>query len=148
MLIALDSNVFIAALSQNEEHSEIAQKLIRDINSGKHTALASSIVYGEVLSTSTSTSTSTSIIYRHKSELDLEGFFAHIDNLSTIPADDDINLKAGQLRIQYGSQLKLPDALHIATALLANADMFITNDVALAKIAKKLLPAKGLSHWR
>jgi len=49
MLIALDSNVFIAALSPKEDHSPAAQQLVRDIAGAKHQAIASSIVYGEVI---------------------------------------------------------------------------------------------------
>lgn len=138
MLIAIDSNVFIAALSPSEEHSSIAQKLVRDIVQGKYQAITSSIAYGEILSVSTPS----------ENDLDLESFFSHIENLSTIPADNTICLKAGQLRKEYGSKLKLPDALHTATGMLASADMFITNDIPLAKIAKKLLPTTLLSEWR
>ena len=137
MLIALDSNVFIAALSQNEEYSSIAQQLIRDIAQGKHRAITSSIAYGEILSVSTS----------NENNLDLESFFVHIENLSTIPAGDDICLKAGQLRKQYGPKLKLPDALHTATAMSVSVDMFITNDITLSKITKELLPTTLLAEW-
>jgi len=138
MLLALDSNVFIAALSQEEANSPIAQKLVRDIARGKHRAVASSIAYGEILSITTS----------HDDKLDLESFFARIENLSTVPADDNVCLKAGQLRAKYGPKLKLPDALHTATAKLEGADMFITNDIPLAKISQELLPTTLLSEWQ
>ena len=36
MLVALDSNIFIAALSSKEKHSLNAQKLLRDISSRKN----------------------------------------------------------------------------------------------------------------
>jgi predicted nucleic acid-binding protein len=136
MVIALDSNVFIAALSPNEQHSSNAQKLIRDVANSKHKALASSIIYGEVLSVST-----------NDQALDLEDFFSHIDNLVTIPATDSICLRAGELRLEYGSKLKLPDAMHLATALISSIDLFITNDEILAKVAQKLIPIKLLSEY-
>jgi predicted nucleic acid-binding protein len=136
MLIAIDSNVFIAALSSNEEHSPNAQQLIRDIAVGKHTAVASSIVYGEVLGISNA----------NRSQ-DMEDFFSHIDNLATLPVDDDICITAGKLRRDHGSKLKLPDAIHLATALSTNANLLITNDIVLAKVAQKLLPTKLLSEY-
>lgn len=135
MIIALDSNVFISALSSHEKHSPNAQKVIRDIASGKHRAIASSIVYGEVYSVSIA-----------KQSVDLEDFFSHIDNLETVPATDDICSRAGKLRLEYGPKLKLPDALHLATALNCKANLFLTNDEGLAKIAKRLITSKLLSE--
>jgi len=135
MLIALDSNVFIAALSGNEEHSLAAQQLLREVAAGKHRAVASSIVYGEILSVSTG-------------RVDLEGFFASVERLVTIPADDGVCLQAGQLRQAHGGKLKLPDAMHAATALLANADIFVTNDKQLASVTQKIVPTKSLADWQ
>jgi len=137
MTIALDSNIFIAALSQNESHSLTAQQLIRDIDSGKYQAIASSIVLGEVLS-----------IANAKEAPDIETFFSLIKNLSTVPASDDICLKAGALRKDQGAKLKLPDALHAATALLSNAELFITNDQQLVKVTKSFLATKLLSELK
>jgi predicted nucleic acid-binding protein len=135
-VVALDSNVFIAALSTAELHSAVAQQLVRDIAKGVHTAVASSIALGEVL-----------IVSNADQDLNLETFFSRITNLATIPADDAICLKAAELRRRYGNKLKLPDALHVATALLANAGMFITNDVSLARVSTNLITTKLLSDW-
>lgn len=136
MLIALDSDVIIAALSPQEEHSSNAQQLIRNVADGKYTVVASSLVYGEVLSVSSG-----------RQELDLEDFMVHIRNLSTVPADDGICSKAGKLRLEYGSRLRLPDAIHLVTAINNHADLFVTNDIKLAKVSKKLIPTKLLSEW-
>lgn len=140
MQVALDSNVFIAALSPHELHSRVAQQLIRDIASGRHIAVASSIAYGEVLGVS-GTDMSTD-------GLDIEGFFNQIENLSTFPANDEVCLAAGVMRKKYGSKLKLPDALHLATALQAGAEVFITNDVVLARIARQVMPTTVLAEWK
>lgn len=135
MIIAIDSNVFISALSPHELHSNNAQKLIREVNNGKHMAIASSIVYGEVFSVSIA-----------NKPIDLNDFFSHVDNLTTIPANDSVCMRAGELRLEYGSKLKLPDAMHLATAILNKASLFITNDETLAKITKGLIPTKLLSE--
>jgi len=136
MLVALDSNVFIAALSPKEAHSLNAQKLIRSIAEGNHRAVASSLVYGEVLTVSTDSKA-----------IDLEDFFVHINNLTTVSANDSICLEAGRLRSVQGSKLKLPDAIHLVTAIHNNANLFVTNDEILSKMAKKLIPTKLLSDW-
>ncbi len=135
-IVAIDSNVFIAALSADELHSIIAQQLIRDIAKGLHSAVTSSITLSEVLSVSKATP-----------DVDLTAFFSQIPNLLTIPADDAICLRAAELRKQHGSKLKLPDALHLATALSMHADTFVTNDVVLAKVATNLIVTKSLSDW-
>jgi predicted nucleic acid-binding protein len=135
MLVALDSNVLIAALSLKEEHSPNAQQLIREVASGKHQAIATSIVYGEVYSVRVA-----------NQPVDLEGFFSQINNLATIPADDSICKRAGELRFEFGPKLKLPDAMHLATAINGGAALFITNDEKLAKVAQKLIPTKLLSQ--
>jgi predicted nucleic acid-binding protein len=136
MLIAIDSNVFIAALSPNEEHSPNAQKLVRDVATGKHTAVASSIVFGEVLGVANTS----------RAE-EIEDFFSHINNLKTHPANDSICVRAGALRREHGPALKLPDAIHLTTALVNSVDVFITNDDRLVKAAQKLIPTKLLSEY-
>jgi predicted nucleic acid-binding protein len=136
MLIALDSDVFIAALSPHEEHSLIAQQLVRDIASGKYKAVSSSLIYGEVLSVGTG-----------KQPIDLDDFVEQIRNLSTTACDDDVCLKAGNLRLKHGTSLRLPDALHLVTAIKNKADLFITNDERLAKKATEHIPTKLLSEW-
>lgn len=136
MLIALDSDVLIAALSPHEAHSENAQNLLRSIASGTHKAVCSSLIYGEVLSVGTG-----------KQPIDLEEFIEQIRNLKTIVADDDICLQSGKLRLEQGGSLKLPDAMHIVTAIKTHADLFITNDAKLAKKSKNLLPTTLLSDW-
>lgn len=135
MIIALDSNVFISALSSKEEQSLNAQRLVREIAVGKHQAIASSVVFGEVYS-----------VKVKNQPLDLEGFFFQINNLKTVPANDSVCLMAGELRLKYGPALKLPDAVHLATALDNDVNLFVTNDRQFAKIAQKLIPTKLLSQ--
>lgn len=132
MLYALDSNVIIAALSGSEAESHKAKELIIAIASGKHQAVVSSLVFGEVLSIS-------------KAEVDLAGFLDQVNNLRSIPASDAVCAKAGTLRKQGAAKLKLPDAIHLATALQASADVFVTNDTVLAKAATQLIDVKSLS---
>lgn len=140
MLIALDSNVLIAALSPHEAHSAVAQKLAGQIVQGLHQAVVSSIVCGEVL-----------VLYspgaNDAQPLDLTIFLDSLVNLATVPADDTICLAAGKLREKWGRQLKLPDAIHLATALSQKVELFITNDVPLAKIARQILATKTLGDF-
>ena len=138
MLVAIDSNVFIAALSPKENHSLVAQQLIKNIASARYQAVASSIVYGEVISLAKK---------EQARSLDLTSFFRSLRNLKTVPANDSICVATGRLRQKYGTKLRLADALHLATALDQKSDFFITNDLPLAKIAKNIMPTKTLASY-
>jgi predicted nucleic acid-binding protein len=56
-------------------------------------------------------------------------------NFTFVPADFGIAVEAARLRARYS--LRPPDALHLATSLLAGVDAFITNDADFRKVAGK-----------
>lgn len=121
--------------SESRKYSYNAQELIRNIASGKYKAVVSSLVYGEVLSVGTG-----------KQPIDLENFIEQIRNLSTIVCDDYVCLRAGELKLKQGKGLKLPDAIHLVTAIKNSADLFITNDMRLAKKANVYIPTRLLAE--
>ena len=62
-----------------------------------------------------------------------------------VPVDDIITLKAAEIRSKY-QFFKAMDALHLATAFVAGADVFYTNDKQLLQykdIVVKLLNCEG-----
>lgn len=137
MLIALDTNVFIAALSPREANSGQAHQLMRSVASGEHQATASALVYGEILALGA----------RSLDIADISGFFDSLKNLRTVAADDVVCQRAGQLRRQFAG-LRLPDALHLASALQVGAEVFITDDKQLVAIAKRVMHAHTLDTWQ
>ena len=80
MLIALDSNVFIAVLSPNEADAPIARELAKQIAQGKHQVVMSSIVYGEVLALLKSVAS--------EQPLDITLFFSSLKHLTSLVAND------------------------------------------------------------
>ena len=54
--------------------------------------------------------------------------------LTTLPVTIDIAEQAANLRARYN--LATPDAVHLATAMDAGCDAFLTNDAALQRVAK------------
>ena len=56
------------------------------------------------------------------------------ENLLLIPADAGIAVKAAELRALSG--IKTPDALQLASAILAGADFFLTNDKQLQRVTE------------
>ena len=53
-------------------------------------------------------------------------------NISPIIINADIAIKATELRAKYN--LKTPDALHLATAIVSGADAFLTNDKGFKRV--------------
>jgi predicted nucleic acid-binding protein len=64
---------------------------------------------------------------------DYEAFFT-ARRLVTAELHADVIEQATELRAKYG--FKTPDALHLATAVVAQADVFLTGDAALAKCSE------------
>jgi predicted nucleic acid-binding protein len=69
--------------------------------------------------------------------------FRNFPHLSVIPVSEEIAEKAAGLRAQY--QLKTPDAIQIATAMICDSYVFLTNDEDLPKI--KEIPIWRLSDF-
>jgi predicted nucleic acid-binding protein len=135
-LLALDSNVFIAALSGAERYSDAAAELIRSIGSGKNSAVYSTLALTEVLSLS-------------KTEvrgLSVNEFFEQLTGAQPYPISVAIGSLAGSLRVQHPS-LRLADAIHLATALDGKVDVFITDDRPLTKVSKTLIKTRTLAEW-
>ena len=51
--------------------------------------------------------------------------------LTLLPVSRSILVAAANLRATFGSQVKLPDAIHLASALEQSCTTFITNDKRL-----------------
>lgn len=52
--------------------------------------------------------------------------------ITALPVSATIADRAAHLRVQYG--LRTPDALHVATAIIAGCDAFLTNDFGLKQV--------------
>lgn len=117
-MFALDSNVLIYILERNETFFESAQHALRvALDSGKPICL-STLVLAEVFS---GTADKQALEFLTASQFTLHDL------------SQDIAVLAGTLRFSHHS-LRTPDAIHLATALIAGARQFITNDDRLWKI--------------
>ncbi|HSX02859.1 MAG TPA: type II toxin-antitoxin system VapC family toxin [Candidatus Saccharimonadia bacterium] len=139
MRLALDSAIFIYALSSTPEWSARAQALLEHIHAGRAQAVASTLCLTEVLIKPYGLSDSAGLA----AQLFMEG----LEHLDYIPVDTEIAIRAATLRGHYGSVLKLADAIHLAAALEHRADAFITNDHALAKLKIEGLTVTLLANW-
>ncbi|MFB5267565.1 type II toxin-antitoxin system VapC family toxin [Paenibacillus enshidis] len=126
--IALDTNLFIYVFEQHSEFGEKAKAILEQIEDGLVAAVASSVSLTEIL-----------VKPIREGNLTLEKqyklLFSHFPNLTILPIDNMVAERAAYLRGKYN--IKTPDALIVATALVANADLFITNDQRL-EIVKEI----------
>jgi predicted nucleic acid-binding protein len=135
--VALDSNVFIAYLAKEAAFYDSAKLIIGQIADSKMGAVCSSIVFGELMYAAR----------KPESLAAVDNFFEQLVHCVDMPASKAICRRAAALQLTHPG-LKLPNAIHLATAIEAKADNFITADKRLLTIAKRLLPATYLNDFR
>jgi uncharacterized protein len=63
---------------------------------------------------------------------DFQAFFSSVD-VDVLPLTAVVCERAAQIRAASQFQLKVPDCLHLATAIEHGCELFLTNDVALRR---------------
>jgi predicted nucleic acid-binding protein len=119
-LIYLDANIFIYALEGYSEFLKILTDLFDMIDDGRVRACTSELTLAETL---IKPMADNNILLQeiYEDAIRTEGF------LEVIPADRKILIKAARIRSQ-NIHLRLPDAIHLATAQHWGCDIFLTND--------------------
>jgi predicted nucleic acid-binding protein len=67
-------------------------------------------------------------------EQEYNNILLNSDGFQLLPVTSPIAKSAAQLRAQYN--LRTPDALHVATAIHAGCDAFMTNDVTIKRVTE------------
>ncbi len=117
--VYLDANIFIYAVEEFPLVARRVNALFGRIDRGELIAFTSELSLSEVL-VKPMRDNLTKVVYQY---LDLVRTGS---TLSVIPVDRENLIKAAELRSQ--SSLKLPDAVHVATAIRHSCASFITND--------------------
>ncbi len=123
--IALDSNIFIYQVEANPRYVAMTDMVFSALERTGISGVTSTITMAELLVPA----------YRNKNESQVDDFYAlfsRYPNLEWIPATLQIADLAARLRALHN--LRTPDALQAATAVLANATGFITNDPVLERV--------------
>ncbi|MBU1130435.1 PIN domain-containing protein [Patescibacteria group bacterium] len=124
-LVALDSNIFIYQFSQHPDFFIFSNYIFVALEKNKLQAVTSIISYIEIISQSTIEGNQYSInLYKR--------IFQQYPNLKVHTADFQIADKTAELRRKYS--IKTPDAIQLATAIISNVDLFISNDKNLKKV--------------
>ena len=125
--LGLDSPPFIYFMESHPKFDAVLTSLFQRIAAGRPKAVVSSLILTEVL---------VHPLRRGAAELEVEyrDLLTRSANLELLPVGVAIAQRAAQLRARYG--IRTPDALHIATALEAGCQAFLTNDSRLRQVGE------------
>jgi predicted nucleic acid-binding protein len=124
-VVFVDSNILIYSVEQVVAYSGVLRPLWESTRNGELTVRASALVMAEVLP-----------IPLRKGDAALVAAFHDVfrsGEVERLPVDDPVLHRAAELRAAHN--LRTPDAIHAATALLApTCDLFLTNDDAFRRV--------------
>ena len=119
--ISLDTNIFLA-IKNSEDSSPYCEKILNAIEEKKFTGVLSTIIIAEVLVG----------FYQNNESWEADEFTRNCSAYyNIIPVSLEISLKGAQIRAY--NNIKLPDALIIATLELNETKLLITSDRRLSK---------------
>lgn len=127
-LIGLDTMVFIYHFEKNQRYLPITTYILNSIESGEVGALTSIVTLIEIL-------TGPLKLKDKKLAEQYRLILTSFPHLQLLDLDQTIGSKAAELRAKY--DIRTPDAIQVATAMVSKADSFITNDDGL-KIVKEI----------
>ncbi len=125
--VYLDANVWIYALEGFEPFSEALKRLFERVDRSDLIAVTSELTVAEVLVKPFSSSKVA------LQQLYLETLQSG-EGLIVVPLDRSVLIEAAKLRAGHAS-IKLPDAIHAATALAQHTNVFLTGDARFDTIA-------------
>jgi len=120
--VYLDANIIVYAVEGFEAYAEPINELLGGMDSGKLVAFSSAMTLAEVL---------VKPKQDHDAYLEraFKAFLRSSRAFELLPVTIDVLEKAAELRAT--TKLKLPDAIHVATAVAWGATSLLTNDRAL-----------------
>lgn len=128
--ICLDTAPFIYFIEENPRYISIVERVFSEISYGNILGISSYLTFLEVLIKPIKEDARE--IANEYRDLLLGNIF-----LRMLPLDDRVAEKAAELRAKYdgdGFKLNTPDAIQIATGLLNEAEIFLTNDTNLKQV--------------
>jgi predicted nucleic acid-binding protein len=117
--VYFDANVFIYAVEQSPEHAVFLDELFTLLEMGEVAAVTSELTLAEVLAKP---------LEAQRSDLAqiYEAMITPSNWLTVVPVGRIVLVEAARLRVPLG--LKLPDAIHVASAVAARCDVVLSND--------------------
>lgn len=135
--LALDSAILIYVLNAEAPLHRAARKLLEAVEAGDHYAVWSTVAVAELLVHPIASGQADYIARARQLVLEFP-------NSQVVPVSDSIAEYGAALRARFPS-LRLPDALHVATAVQSKAEAFVTNDAKLVRLKIEGLTIQKLS---
>jgi predicted nucleic acid-binding protein len=121
-LIALDTSLFIYLIERNPDFYRVVAPIFEAIDNGEVRAVTSVLTLLEVLVKPIEAG-ATALVEDFRARL------ADGTTVRVIPVDRIISERAAAIRAKY--RYRTPDAVHLATAMVGGAHVFVTNDARL-----------------
>jgi predicted nucleic acid-binding protein len=136
-LYGVDTMLFIYQFENHPELGPKAESILRAAEDGKCHLVTSMLTLLEILVVPKRLGL-TSLCQRYRELLD------SFPNLSLQPIDREILEIASDLRAAYS--IRTPDSIHLATAIRARADLFVSHDGGLRRVdAIRVVSLKEIS---
>lgn len=132
--VYLDTNVFIYVVEGSEEHAPFLEGLFALLEAGELSTVTSELTLAEVLAKPFEEGR-TDIAQAY------EEMLVTSTGLSVMPVERAILVEAARLVPRLG--LKLPDAIHVATAMASGCDVLLSNDRRIKVPASMILARLG-----
>ena len=124
--IYFDSNIFIYAFEGLTPFGTVARRALAFLDNGEIHGVTSELTLAECLVKPLERNVQTAVAaYEECLQSD--------DTLSVVPITREILVAAAGIRAHH--RLRLPDAIHAATAIALHCDRFLTNDDAFSKVS-------------
>lgn len=111
--------LLIYLLEEHPRYVDLADVVMEFIESGTGNGITSTLTIAELL-------TAPAQAGDDKALRDYELYLTNFPNLEIVPLSVDLAKKTARVRASTG--LKMPDSIQIATALVAGADVIVSND--------------------
>ena len=126
-IIFLDTAPIIYFIENHPQFSDIVEVFIEQLDQGNIQGIISPVTIAECLVNPLKNKD-------QKLQQDFVDFMLRQKSIRLKETDVNISIKAAQITANYN--LKLPDALQVATAIIAGCDSFLTNDKKLSRISE------------
>ena len=120
--VYLDTNVIVYAIEGLDEHREFLEALFQLIDAGATAAITSELTLAEALVKPIQVGRQDIIELYHD-------LLQNSVRLTVLPIDRAVLIEAARYRATFG--IRLPDAIHVATAIAGGCQVFLTNDQRL-----------------
>ena len=128
-LIGLDTSIFIYHLEANPQYLSLTQQILKSVESGQCSGVVSTVTLMEL-------TVHPWRINRADIARQYEVLLVNFPNLRLIDVTREIARQATQLRATYN--VRPADALQVASALMCQATLWISNDKKLKRLETEL----------